>query len=132
MTNKEYLQDYARQATIADLNEATKAEALQALERLPAIPKRDETGEAQRQLIIELRKVIAECDARSAEARQKCEEIQSAINGVQDYRQRTILQLRYTQRPPETWERIADRLNYTFEHCHNIHRKALKNIKQRP
>ena len=131
MTNKEYLQDYARQATIADLNEATKAEALEALKHLPAIPKRDETGEAQRQLIIELRKVIAECDARSAEALQKCEEIQTAIDGVQDLRQRKILQLRYTQRPAVTWERIAEQLNYTFEHCHNLHREALKNI-QRP
>lgn len=128
MDNKKYLQDYARQKFICIAWEDTKAAALKELDSLPPKAFYNNASQAERNLIRTLRQTIAACETRSAEARRKCEEIRAAVDGVQDLRQRAILQMRYLQDPPETWERIADKLGYTFEHCHNLHRQALENI----
>lgn len=129
MDNKEYLQNYARQRAIIAMYEDTKATALKDLAKLPEKPKYNQTGILQHKLKKQLQETIETCDARSAEARRKCREIQAAIDGVTEPRQRAILQMRYIQDPPETWERIAYKLGYSFEHCHNLHRQALENIR---
>lgn len=129
METKKYLQTYANHSTNIYIYEQEIKEAQRQLKRLPEFPPQDITRSAEFELIKQLHKHIKECRQMQADARKECEQIEAAINSVEDPRQRAILQMRYIQQPPETWEVIALKLNYTFEHCHNLHRQALKNIK---
>ena len=129
METKEYLKTYANHSTKIYIYEQEIKAAQEMLKTLPEIPPQDITHRAENKLIKQLHKHIKECRQWQAEARQECEKIEAAINGVTDPRHRAILQMRYMQQPPETWERIAETLGYTFEHCHNLHRQALEKIK---
>lgn len=129
MDNKMYLQDYATQRAIIRMYQDTKAAALEELNSLPAKALYNTKSPSEYELAHTLQRTIKECDARTQKARQTCEAIQEAINAVADPRQRRILEMRYLKEPPETWERIAEKLNYSFEYCHNLHRQALENIR---
>lgn len=128
MGAKKCLQEYAKNKTMIHIYEQEIEIAQKELKRLPECPPQDTTHRAEYELIRQLRKHIKECSQRETEARQACEHIEAIINSVEDPRQRSILQMRYIKQPPETWESIAEKLNYTFEHCHKLHREALKNI----
>lgn len=129
MDIKEYLQDYATQRAIIGMFEDTKAAALDNLNSLPAKALYNTNSPSEYELAHTLQKTIKECEVRTQQARQKCEKIQAAIKAVADPRQRQILEMRYLQEPPETWEHIAEKLNHSFEYCHNLHRQALENIR---
>lgn len=128
METKNYLQTYANHSTNIYIYEQEINAAQKELKRLPEYPPQDIAHSAEYKLIRQLHKHIKECSQREAEARQACKHIEAIINSVEDPRQRSILQMRYIKQPPETWESIAEKLNYTFEHCHKLHRQALKNI----
>lgn len=129
METKEYLQAYAKYSTNIYIYEQEIKAAQEQLKGLPEFPPQDITHRAQYELIMLLHKHIKECSRRLEKARQACEQIEALINGLEDPRQRTILQMRYIQQPPETWEQIAEKTNYSVEHCHNLHRQALKKLK---
>lgn len=129
MDARQFLENYARQQRIIDNNEYESQEAQKKLNSLPAKVTYNGIGQAERELKKALKTIIKECDARSAAARQKCEEIRAAVDAVQDPRHREILQRRYLQRRPETWESIAKQMNYSVENCHKLHRAALKQFK---
>ena len=129
MDARQFLEDYATQQRIIDSNESESQEAQKKLKSLPAKATHDKTGQAERELKKTLRNIIKECDAKSAAARKKCDEIRATVEAVQDPRHQAILKMRYLQRRPEPWERIAEQLNYSVENCYNLHRAALKKIK---
>ena len=128
MDARQFLENYARQQRIIDNNEYESQEAQKKLNSLPAKVTYNGIGQAERELKKALKTIIKECDAESAAARKKCEEIRAKVEALQDPRHRAILEMRYLQRPPETWERIAEQLNYSVENCYNLHRAALKQI----
>lgn len=51
------------------------------------------------------------------------EEIRKQIEGLKDETEREVLTYRYLC--GFTWEEIAERMHYTFQHVHRIHREAL-------
>jgi len=54
------------------------------------------------------------------------EEIRTAINNVEDEREKLILRMRYLEYL--SWETIADRLAYTKQRVHQLHGIALQRI----
>lgn len=55
-----------------------------------------------------------------------CKEAEDAISGLNDARQKSIMELRYVC--SKNWEEIADQLDLDVSWVHRIHGKALKNI----
>lgn len=52
--------------------------------------------------------------------------VQDAIEEMEDEQEKLLLTYRYLK--GMTWERIADEMNYSWQHLHKIHAKALKNF----
>ena len=53
-------------------------------------------------------------------------QIETAIAGVQDPRERTLLGYRYID--GLSWEEICVKMNYSWRQIHRIHARALKNM----
>lgn len=128
MNAKDYLLDYARHIGNIEMYKSTKEQAERDLESLPQLPERynpcKDKYKATRQII----EAVKVCDEYIEQHRRECQRIEAAINSLEDPRQRQVLQMRYIQQPPATWEAIGETMGYCLQSCHRIHNAALKNI----
>lgn len=53
--------------------------------------------------------------------------VQDAIEEMEDDQEKLLLTYRYLR--GMTWERVAEEMNYSWQHVHKIHARALQNFK---
>lgn len=77
--------------------------------------------------IVKLEKILEKIDEKKQEMQKVRLEIEETIADVQDGTQSRILYLRYIKFMK--WEDICVELKYSWKQIHNLHSKALKNVK---
>ena len=58
---------------------------------------------------------------------QEFAKVQDAIEEMEDDQEKLLLTYRYLR--GMTWERVAEKMNYSWQHVHKIHARALQNFK---
>lgn len=129
MTAKEYLS----QARLLDKRiEARIAERQRIADQVTAVRAPNLTGMPRggvHDWTDSVDRVIDLTAAIDAEIRELCRlkrEINSTIDRVEDYRYRTLLELRY--RNYYTWEQIADVMRYDIRQIYRLHGEALLHV----
>lgn len=68
-----------------------------------------------------------EIKAKRYERIQEFLKVQRAIEGMEDGQEKLLLTYRYLR--GMKWEAITDEMNYSWQHIHRLHARALKNFK---
>lgn len=124
MTGREYLEQWRDHATAANRNETE-------IEYYNGMQKQAAREELENDDIKETCKEEIKHNKRELQAHKKeMEKIQNTIARLPDPLEREIIQMRYLQRKPATWETIAEKLNYSVRNCYAMHRRALEHIEK--
>lgn len=68
-------------------------------------------------------------DKERAKALELLDQIEDMIEGLEDYRQKTLIRLRYID--GRSWEQIAQEMHWSERTVYNIHGKALEALRRR-
>ena len=132
MTAKEYLMQYksiaARISGIEADIEALRADRVSLSVNYDGMPRSRTPGDGVARAAIKLADIEAELISVKAEAWDIRREITRTIRKVENAECQEVLRERYIE--GETWERIAEEMNYSVRQIHNIHGKALRAVEK--
>lgn len=76
--------------------------------------------------IVKLEEVEKKLLKKRAKKEERYLQILEKIEKLENENEKLVLRLRYLS--CMSWEKIADNMNYSWQHVHKIHSRALKNI----
>lgn len=129
--------DYLAQAMRLDQRIQSKLEQVSSLRELASRVSVNHQAEMVRETmpyspmkmpVLKMVDLVYEIDADMDKLIDLKREIIDVINSVEQPEYRLLLELRYLN--SETWEEIADRMNYSWRNIHYVHAKALRAVEE--